>query len=79
MAQSGLENYTFLTLTGERFETNVYAGPRSSILRGFSNKLMESSKLCYLGVDPLLETVPSPTLTALDLRVYTRMRVPNVR
>jgi hypothetical protein len=31
-----LANYTFLTLISEMRETNVYAGPRSSILGGFS-------------------------------------------
>jgi hypothetical protein len=33
----GLENYTFLTSGASVLRTNVYAGPKSPILRGFSN------------------------------------------
>jgi hypothetical protein len=36
-AQSGLENYTFLTPSSEVRDANVYAGFRKPISRGFSN------------------------------------------
>jgi hypothetical protein len=34
-----LENYTFLTSTASVVRTNVYATPKSPILRGFSNNV----------------------------------------